>query len=71
MKYKSHCGLRDMFYFFFLRQLEMDSIDGSFDYSFSVDSPTGLNQGFLLNTDNAIDSNMYGVIPETPRYPQG
>ncbi|TWW81562.1 E3 ubiquitin-protein ligase RNF43 [Takifugu flavidus] len=44
----------------------MDSIDGSFDYSFSVDSPTGLNQGFLLNTDNATDSNMYGVIPETP-----
>lgn len=43
----------------------MDSSNRSFDYSFSVDSPIGLNQGFLLNPDNAIDSN---IIPDTPRY---
>lgn len=46
----------------------MDSFNRSFDYSFSVDSPMGLNQGFLLNPDNAIDSNTSSIIPDTPRY---
>lgn len=45
----------------------MDSFNRSFDYSFSVDSPIGLNQGFLLNPDNAIDS-IISIIPDTPRY---
>lgn len=37
----------------------MDSFDRSLDYSFSVDSPIGMNQGFLLNADNTIDSSMF------------
>lgn len=56
--------------FFFSGNLKMDSFNRSFDYSFSVDSPIGLNQGFLLNPDNAIDSNMSSIIPDTPRYEQ-
>lgn len=46
----------------------MDPINRSFDYSFSVDSPIGLNQGFLLNPDTTIDSNTPSLIPDTPRY---
>lgn len=46
----------------------MDSFNSSLDYSFSVDSPIGLNQGFLLNPDNTIDSSMSNIVPDTPRY---
>lgn len=49
----------------------MDPVNTSFDYSFSVDSPIALNQAFLLNPDNAIDSSMSCVIPDTPRYQLG
>lgn len=57
----------DLLCFSFSGNLKMDPHNRSFDYSFSVDSPAGLNQGFLL-PDNAIDSS---VIPDTPRYTPG